>query len=212
MKTNLRFPEPLKLLAVQANNKLEEAFSANDHLKWLIVISGFILYLGFVLFLVDQSRTARDDFELSQTRFSQIIAQVKETRWPQRAAEAEALIVSLEQKFWPGETPGLVEAGFERWIRQTLEQHGIEVRQVQLTRGPAFEGNVGFGTDTLPSLRRVRAKVIAPLNEAGLIRFLDDAASNQSSVIIEKLIVRAGRNARIEMDLATVFKSMEPPQ
>jgi hypothetical protein len=209
MKTSISIPEPMKVLLDQAFSKLEQALSTNDRLKWLIVTSALFLYLALILFLVGQSDKAQEEYQLSQARLSQIKAQVKETRWPQRSAEAEALIATLERRFWPGDTPGLAEAGFERWIRTTLEQHGIEVRGVQLTRGPAFDDNVGFGTDILPSLRRIRAKVTASLNEAGLIRFLNDAASNQSSVIVEQLIVRAGRNARIEMDLATVFKSTD---
>ena len=54
-------------------------------------------------------------------------------------------------------------------------------------------------------IQRIRAKVIAPLKEAGLIRFLKSTSEKNSWIIVEKLIIRSGRNDRIEMDLSTFY-------
>ena len=181
--------------------------NANERLKWLVLVIGCLLYVGPVLYLENLSSSSKMEAQSSQAKLAQLKAQVSETRWPERALEAEQLVKSLEQRYWPGDTPGLAEAGFERWIRTNLERHGMEVRQVQLSRGPV--ANIDGNSAALSSLQHIRAKVLAPLEEVGLIRFLNDTASSQPWVIVEQLIIRPGRNARVEMDLMTVFKTRD---
>lgn len=210
MISNLTIPTPVKAIAKETVNRLKQELASNDRLKWLLGIGIVILYLGLALYMAGRAETAQRDLNSSQIRLSQIKAQALETRWPLRAAEAQALTSELEKRFWPGSTPGLAEAGFERWIRQTFDQHGVQVRQVQLTRGPVLDGDVGVSDSTLSSIQQIRAKVISPLNEIALIRFLNDTRSHQSWLIVEQLIVRPGRNPRLEMDLATYFRPPQP--
>ena len=54
-----------------------------------------------------------------------------------------------------------------------------------------------------------RAKVITPLKESGLVKFLNIASQNDSWVVVEKLIIRAGRNDRIEMELSAFYLPKE---
>ncbi|NKB43835.1 MAG: hypothetical protein GKS03_06105 [Alphaproteobacteria bacterium] len=209
MKTRFAIPDSVRTLTNQARENFEREFAANDRLKWLLSMGAVFLYLALILYLSGQSDSAKRDLQFSQAQLSRISAQAEETRWPERAVTAQALINGLEERFWPGETPGLAEAGFERWIRRTFEQHDVQVRQVQLTRSSVLEDEVDTGSTTLSSMQRIRAKVTSPLNEAALIRFLDDAAMNESWIFIEQLIVRPGRNPRLEMDLATFFRPRE---
>lgn len=178
-------------------------FETNERLKWILLGGLVILYLSFLIFLANGSERARTDLLASQTQLQQLASQTLETGWTERADAAQSLADTLSRQFWPGDTTGLAEAGFERWIRQTFDQNGIEVRQVLLTRGPALEDALGFDGGPLSSSLKIRAKVIAPLTEAGLIRFLNEAAANTSWVIVEQLIIRSGRNPRFELDLAT---------
>ena len=176
MTSKLTLPAPIKAFANEARDSFAREFAANDRLKWLAGLGVFLIYLALVLYVAGQAETAQRDFNLSQERLSQIEAQALETRWPRRAADAQILISDLEKRFWSGATPGLAEAGLERWIRQTFDQHGVQVRQVQLTRGPVLEDEIGVGNSTLSSIQRIRAKIISPLDGIALIRFLDHAA------------------------------------
>lgn len=194
----------------QLQVRFEQEFAANDRLKWLASISITLLYTAFVLYIAGQAGEARNELNLAREQLSQIRAQALETRWPDRTTQAQALISDLEKRFWSGSTPGLAEAGFERWIRQTFDQHGVQVRQVQLTRGPILENGLGAQKPTLSSVQQIRAKVISPLDEIALVRFLNDAASHKSWLVVEQLIVRPGRNPRLEMDLATFFRTPQP--
>lgn len=204
--------DPLELQFAQLREKFIHETASNDRLKWLLIASLFILYFGLVLYLLGQSSDAENRYQQSQSRLAQIKIQSEETRWPQRAASAQELVAQLGQRLWTGETPGLAEAGFERWIRSTFDQYGVDVRQVQLTRGPAAESGLDFGQQDTNPIQRIRAKVISPLNEAALINFLNDAANHDSWLIVEQLIVRPGRNARLEMDIATLYRPSRPSQ
>lgn len=185
---------------------LELELENNDRLKWIIIAGAFLLYISFTLFLAGRAEDAQSRYTSTQTRYMRLESQVTDRDWKERADTATAYAASLETRFWQGDTPGLAEAGFERWIRQTLDRHGIEVRQVQLTRGPITEELAGLDKTSLSSIERIRAKVIGPLNEAAIILFLNDAASHQSWIIVEQLVARGGRSDRFELDLATFYK------
>jgi len=212
MITRIPIPEPIKNLVSRSTDKVSQEIAGNERLRWLLCLSGLVLYLALLLYASGLSDDAQRSLELSQSQFARIKVQTEDTQWPERAAEAEQLVADLEKRLWPGETPGLAEAGFERWIRRTFEEYGVQVRQVQLTRGPALEDRGDFTTTNLPSIQRIRAKIISPLNEPALVNFLNDSANHQAWVVVEQLIVRPGRNARLEMDLATLFKTPEQNQ
>lgn len=212
MITRISIPESIKTLISQSTDRFSQEIAGNERLRWLLGLSGLILYFALILYLSGLTDGAQRSLQLSQSQLARITVQTEDTQWPERAAEAEQLVANLEKRLWPGDTPGLAEAGFERWIRRTFEEYGVQVRQVQLTRGPALEDRGDFTTTNLPSIQRIRAKVISPLNEAALVNFLNDSANQKAWVIVEQLIVRPGRNARLEMDLATLFKAPEQNQ
>lgn len=212
MNLSRYIPESLQAQVAELVDSVVSEFETNERLKWIMLGGIFVLYLSFVIFLANRATDARIGFISAQNQLTRLTSQTLETGWAERAETAETLVKRLDGQYWPGETTGLVEAGFERWIRQTLEQHGIDVRQVLLTRGPALEDQSEFIEGPLSSSLKVRAKVIAPLVESGLIRFLDDAAANSSWVIVEQLIIRSGRNPRFEMDLATFSRTGDAQQ
>jgi hypothetical protein len=212
MITRISIPEPIKNFISRSIGRLSQEIAGNERLRWLLCLSSLVLYLALILYASGLSDDAQRSLALSQSQFDRLKVQTEDTQWPERAAEAEQLVADLEKRLWPGDTPGLAEAGFERWIRRTFEEYGVQVRQVQLTRGPALEDRGDFTTTNLPSIQRIRAKVISPLNEAALVNFLNDSANHQAWVVVEQLIVRPGRNARLEMDLATLFKAPEQNQ
>ena len=176
---------------------------SNDRLKWMLVGGAFVIYLSLIGFLIRQSNDARQDYIVGRNQFLRLDQQASEIGWLERATKAEDLLDTLDDQFWPGNTTGLAEAGFERWIRQNLDKYDTEVRQVLLTRGPAVEDEMDLIPDPLRSALKIRAKVIGPLNEAGVIQFLNDAGKHTSWIIIERLAIRDGRQPRYEIDLST---------
>ena len=54
------------------------------------------------------------------------------------------------------------------------------------------------------------AKVLAPFDQAVAMKVLGDAAESGKIVVIDRLIVRAGVNSRMEMDISTFIRTAEP--
>lgn len=207
MKLSLVFPSSLKDLASESFERLEKELEKNERLIWLFGLGIAVLYMSFVLYLADQSDQAERRYISTQARLTQLQTQTSGEDWAKKAADAVAYNNTLTERFWPGDTPGLAEAGFERWIRQTMDGYGIAVRQVQLTRGSVLEDEVGFETTALSSVERLRAKVIGPLNEPALIRFINDAAFHDSWVVVEQFVARGGRSDRFEIDITTYYNN-----
>ena len=209
MKNTLTLPTSLKDRLTPLLKIVSSELESNERLKWLLLAGFLIAYLALLLFTIEQYD--RTDLRLTQanTQLSRLLGQSREAGWAERAKEAQSTVDLLSQRFWPGETSGLAEAAFERWIRQTFEKYGTEVRQVQLTRSPALEDESVVQKSVLDDVRKIRAKVIGPFREDAVIQLLSDAAEHSSWVIVEQLIIRSGRNPRFEMDLATFSRPEE---
>ena len=199
--------QPFSTLLTDLLQRTVTEFESNERLKWGLIAAIFIMYTALTNYFSEQAEKAKLAYLDSQNQLNILTAQISETRWPERAVQARSLVEKLNAQFWPGETTGLAEAGFERWVRQSFDRYGTEVRQVQLTRGPVQENQNEYRSETLSDVLVIRAKAIGPLKEDALISFLNDAAQNPSQIIVEQLIIRSGRNPRFEIDLATFIRT-----
>jgi hypothetical protein len=195
----------VKVIILNLCVDMTQEFHRNERLRWICAFGLSVLYLLLVTVSSDISEGAKRQFSSYQSKLSITSMRANEIGWSQRALDAESLTKDLRQRMWVGDTPGLAEAGFERWIRQTLSLHGIKVRQVTLTRNPLPESNKN--TENIASIEALKARVIASLNESALINFLNDTSQHQSLMIIEKLFIRSGRNDRLEIDLSTFYNN-----
>jgi hypothetical protein len=53
------------------------------------------------------------------------------------------------------------------------------------------------------------AKLIMPFDESTLLGLLADIAENTKTMTVDRLIVRAGTNSRVEMDVSTIYRYHE---
>jgi hypothetical protein len=137
-------------------------------------------------------------------------AQVESGAWSERRNQSHVLKSVLEDRLWTAETPGLAEAGFERWIRDRLARNKVDAQQIQVRRVPLLHAAAGEeANNVLANLQRMTAKVVMPFDEAALVDFLADVSESNKVMTVDRLIVRAGRNARVEMDLSTFFRYHE---
>lgn len=197
----------ISIIASKLGVHIAQEFYSNERLRWICASAIAVLYLIIIIFWSNVSEESKYRFLSNQSKLSVTSMRADEIGWGKRASDSKMLAKELKQRMWKGSTPGLAEAGFERWIRQTLLLHGIKVKQVTLTRSPLL--NDSENIDTIASIEALRARVIAPLNESALIKFVSDASKHQSLIVIEKLFIRGGRNDRLEMDLSTFYNNKE---
>ncbi|MDX2225453.1 MAG: hypothetical protein SFV21_22055 [Rhodospirillaceae bacterium] len=190
-----------RLRALQARLKAEG--TTPERAKLLMLAAGALVWLSAVVMLAGRIDAAEARLQSQQSEIARLTRLVDDTSWGPRLAESEGLRTRLDARFWRAATSGLGEASFEAWLRDRFQAHGLEVQQVLITRTQLDGGNAGDGLD---GVERMTAKVISAFRPAGAVNFTADAAENERMVIVDRLIVRTGRNARMETDVSTFLK------
>jgi len=181
---------------------------SNERLAGLLGAAGVLILLSGLYGLWSLTSSMGNQLEISKATLARLQAEASSDAWPARLEAARALKTQLTVRLWDAPTPGLAEASFETWLRNHFSQHGGTLQQVQITRSPAL-GRDGQPSATLAGLQRMTAKVIAPFDQRVLVNVLADAADAEKIIIVDRVIVRAGANSRLEMDISTFIRSAE---
>ncbi len=183
----------------------QEAVS-NERL--VLLSGGAVVLVALSLLFGFWSLTSRKGEELSKSRAAMIRLQAEVTgdQWPKRLETTQALKTQLSVRLFDAPTPGLAEAGFESWLRNRFTSYGGAPQQIQITRSPAV-GRDGQTTSTLAGLQRMTAKVIAPFDQSVIMKVLGDLAEAEKIMVVDRFIVRAGANSRLEMDVSTFIRT-----
>lgn len=171
--------------------------------NWLIFAAGGIaavLVLAALSAAVDAERLRQIAARAEIARLSALVA---DKTWDQRLAESRDLRARMENRLWPAPTPGLAEASFEAWLRERFQAHGLEVQQVMIARAQIEETSSDSSSPQNVETEKITAKVISNFRPEGAVNVAADIAEKDKLVVVERLIIRAGRNARMEMDVAT---------
>ena len=181
-----------------------------DRAKLLVGLIGLVLVLSVTIAIASAADHAKREYRTNRIAYERLRTQVQTGSWAERRAQSQALKLTLEERFWIGNTPGLAEAGFERWLRDRLtkyktEPQSISVRRVAVTP-PGTDAN---SRDPLATVERMTAKIMMPFDQASLVGFLADIAESERVMVVDRLIVRAGRNPRTEIDVSTFYPSRE---
>jgi hypothetical protein len=184
-----------------------EAISA-DRMKLYAAAVAAIILLSAYLGLSQAVTHARQTYRTAQIAYARLKAQVDSGSWNEKRAASQALKLTLEERFWVANTPGLAEAGFERWLREHLARYNVAPQQIQVRRVPVASAD-STAKGPLAGMERMSAKILMPFDQTGLMGFLDDIAESEKAVVVDRLIVRSGRNARVELDVATFFPTRE---
>ncbi len=202
---------PLRRLLAQLELQLRTRFGNDlgltDRVKMLITLAvGVIILSGlFGLHQIVSGMAAK--YASTQTNLVRLKAQVTTDVWPARKEQSRFLKSLMEDRLWSAQTPGLADAGFERWLRDHLTRYQLEpLQQIQVRRIPLTRPGAPT-TDSLSSLQRMTAKILLPFNGDALAGFLKDIAEGEKTIIVEHMNVRAGRNARIEIDVSAFYRS-----
>jgi len=181
-----------------------------DRLKALISAVGALLIFA-ALFGVHQTVDSLErDYERVQIDKARLEAQIEAGGWEERKQQSQVLKSVLEERLWVAQTPGLADAGFERWLRDRLTPHRLEpTAPIQVRRIPLVRPTQGGEETPLSAVQRMTAKLILPFDTSGLAQFLADIADADKAVVVDRMIVRSGRNARIEVDVSAFYRSAE---
>ncbi|MCB2106157.1 MAG: hypothetical protein KDE14_00595 [Rhodobacteraceae bacterium] len=147
-----------------------------------------------------QTRLKNIQFEIGR-----LTALAKDSNWDARLQQSQSMRQVQERRLWSAPTPGLGEASFEAWLRDRFQTHGLNVQQIILARTP-LDSNEPAGAGFLAGTERMTAKVISDFKPRGTINVTADVATSDKLLTIDHMVVRTGRNARLETDISTYFR------
>jgi hypothetical protein len=208
------FPTLYKLID-RVKSEVRQRFGKDlvltDRLKGLLSAVTGLVVLSMLIGMHQLVSALERDYERAQVEKARLEAQIQAGGWDQRKQQSQVLKSLLEERLWSAQTPGLADASFERWLRDRLTPHKLEpIAQIQVRRVPVVrQVQSGEADGPLSSVQRMTAKLILPFDGAGLTHFLADVAEANKSVVIDRMIVRAGRNARVEIDVSAFYRSAE---
>lgn len=211
---NKAFPTLNKLverIKTEVQNRYGKDLVLTDRLKTLLSLSAGLVILALLVGAHQMVSSLEREYERVQIDKARLEAQIKAGGWEERKKQSQVLKSLLEERLWSAQTPGLADASFERWLRDRLSPHKLEpIAQIQVRRVPLVRAaQPGDAENPLSNIQRMTAKLILPFEGPGLSHFLADVAEADKAVVIDRMIVRAGRNARIEMDVSAFYRSNE---
>lgn len=198
----------------QLRHEFEERVGAelarSDRAKFLVGGIGLILVLSITVAVASAADRTKREYRTAQIAYERLKTQVETGSWAERRAQSQALKLTLEERLWLANTPGLAEAGFERWLRDRLTRYKVEAQSISVRRVAVTPTtNDQQSQDPLANVERMTAKIMMPFNQASLIGFLDDIAESERAMVVDRLIVRAGRNPRTEIDVSTFYPARD---
>ena len=204
--------ETLKVRAQELRAQILDRFGhdlvVTDRLKVMLTGAGIVLVFSLLLGLdsfVDGLETRHTRVQVDLERLKE---QIETSSWQDRKGQSQVLKSILEERLWTAPTPGLAEAGFERWLRDRLTEHEMEPQQLQIRRVTVTtQAETGADQHPLANIQRMTVKIIMPFDQTGLIGFLENIASGDKTLVVDRLIARSGRNPRIEMDVSAFYRS-----
>ena len=212
----MNIPAPLKKAFDDLHARFRQRFGKDvvlsDRLKAMVAAIAVILLLSSLIGLHQLVTTLERQYVRAQTDMTRLQSQIRTNIWQERKQQSQVLKSVLEERLWTAQTPGLADAGFEKWLRDHMGRYKMEpVQQIQIRRVAVSKPSAaaGAGGDKLAQLQRMTAKVVLPFDPQGLNGLLADIAEGEKTVVIDRLNVRAGRNPRVEMDISAFYWSPE---
>lgn len=183
----------------------------SDRFKGLTAAAAVLILLLSLLGLNRLVHSLERNYLAARTDMIRLQTQISTNAWQQRKQQSQVLKSVLEERLWTAQTPGLADAGFERWLRERMGRYRMEpTQQIQIRHVPAAaRAGAAAGPDALADIQRMTAKVVLPFDPQGLTQFLADVAEAEKTVVVDRLSLRAGRNSRVEMDVSAFFWSRE---
>lgn len=182
---------------------LKEQLNQAEQLRPILAGAVVILFVVLIVTMIGIANDRTRNLHTAQIDLARLKQQVKEGSWTERKQQSETRKFQLRDRFWTAETAGLAEASLERWLRERVEALGARPDSIRIQRA-AVGGNVDSNArNSLAGVQRMTAKLIMPFEPEALFDVLRSASTHDKFLVVDRLLIRSGRNALVEMDIST---------
>ncbi|MBY0510760.1 MAG: hypothetical protein K2P94_11505 [Rhodospirillaceae bacterium] len=204
----MKIPDSLTPVLDYIRRHVSNELVSNERLLLMLAASAVLIWLSALYGLWSMTGDMRTQLNASKASLARLRAEVTGDAWPKRVEDSRMLRVQLGGRLWEAETAGLAEASFENWLRSHFGKNGAEPQQIQITRSPAF-GRDGQSNPSLAGIQRMTAKVLGVFDQATVTQVLADIVEADKVIVVDRMILRAGANGRLEMDVSTFVRTAE---
>ncbi len=182
---------------------LKEQLNQAEQLRPILAGAVVIMFVVLIVTMIGIANDRTRNLHTAQIDLARLKQQVKEGSWTERKQQSETRKFQLRDRFWTAETAGLAEASLERWLRERVEALGARPDSIRIQRA-AVGGNVDSNArNSLAGVQRMTAKLIMPFEPEALFDVLRSASTHDKFLVVDRLLIRSGRNALVEMDIST---------
>lgn len=126
-------------------------------------------------------------------------ALAKDTAWPERRQEAQALKAAYDTAVWSDGDLALAEAGLQDWLRTVTQRLGLKVREITLVRADPSAKPSG---SVPPGYVELHARVVVEVQRVPLFALLAEMSSQERRIVVERFALRGMSQPSVaEMDL-----------
>lgn len=204
----MKIPDNLAPAFDYVRRHISNEMVSNERLVLFLAAAAALFWFSALYGAWGAAADKRAELLASKTSLARIQAEVTGDAWPKRVEDSRALKTQMANRLWEAETAGLAEASFEAWLRAHFGKGGIEPQQIQITRSQAM-GRDGQATPSLSGVQRMTAKVLTTFDAAATTQVLADIVEAEKIIVVDRMIVRAGTNSRLEMDISTFIRTAD---
>lgn len=204
----MKIPDSLAPALDYVRRHVSNEMVSNERLILMLAAMVVLVWLSALYGLWSVTAGMRAQLVASKTSLARLQAEVTSEAWPKRVEDSRALSAQLSGRLWEADTAGLAEASFEAWLRTHFGKNGAEPQQIQITRSSAL-GRDGQPSPAFVGVQRMTAKVLGPFDPAALTQVLADIVEADKFIVVDRMIIRAGANNRLEMDVSTFVRTAE---
>lgn len=184
------------------NSQLAQA----ERLHSMLAVAAAVILLALLVGAISTANQSVRDLRAAQTELARLKQQVRDGSWSERKLQSETLRFQLYERLWTAETAGLAEASLDRWLRERFDKQGVRPDAIRVQRSAvqASEPGTERGARTpLSGVQRMTAKVTMPFEPEAVLEVLNAVAASEKVLVVDRLLMRGGRNSLIEMDIST---------
>jgi len=203
---------PINEMIGNARAWLDTQLAQTERLRPTLAIAAVVIFLGLLIATFSLLSSGLKDLRSAQTDLARLQQQLRDGSWAERKQQSETMRFQLNERFWMAETAGLAEASLERWLRDRLEKLGVRIDTIRIQRAAIQTASDSAKTAHMAGVQRMTAKVVMPFEPEAVMELLKAATGHEKILVVDRLILRGGRNSLIEMDVSTFVKLTEAPR